>query len=235
MIIPILLTLLLSVIHFYFEDYAKHLRRLDILFISFSSGLFISYIFLGMFPQIVSGHKVIGDFVYLLALWGFVILHIVEKYIYQHTNRAFVRLKRLVMVRTTGFFINHFILGMAIVFFFQAGSDLTGYFAFIPILFHTMTASLVSEHLHHRVRATMTGKILSSGSIFFGAIFAVLINLTESLFAGLFSFITGMLLYLVVRDTMPSQKEGHSNAFILGAIIYLVIVVVERIVTSGSI
>jgi len=172
MIIPIALTLVLSVIHYYFESYARHLEKYDIIFISFSSGLFITYIFLGMFPEIVRGFSIIGNNVFFLALWGFVILHIVEKFIYQHTNTAFLRLKRLVAVRTFGFFVNHFILGMALVFFFREGSTLTGYFSFIPILFHVTSASLLMEHLHHRVRETMIGKILSSGSIFIGPAFA---------------------------------------------------------------
>ena len=103
LVLPLLATFLLSTIHFYFEEYAHHLEKRAMQFISFSSGLFITYIFLSMLPEMMNGLMFLGDNVYFIALWGFVIFHIIEKYVARHTINSRMRLKRLVVVRTTAF------------------------------------------------------------------------------------------------------------------------------------
>jgi len=228
LLIPLTLTLVLSILHYYFEIYADHLRKFDTHFISFSSGLFITYIFLSMFPEMIRGIDFLGDNVYFIALWGFVLLHIAEKHVSRHTKNEYQRAKKLVLVRTTAFFINLFILGMALVFFFQFGRTALGYFSFIPVMFHVVSSSLVVEHLHHRVRESLHGRLLSSGSIFLGALVAALIQLPIALYYGIFAFITGMLLYLIIKDVMPKYQLGKPTYFIVGIIIYLTIVIAER-------
>ena len=133
------------------------------------------------------------------------------------------------MVRTSAFFINLFIIGMAMVFFFKFGKIALGYFSFIPILFHVVSSSMVVEHLHHRVRESLHGRILSSGSIFFGALLAAFIPLPVTVYYGLFAFITGVLLYIIIRDVLPKYRLGKSTYFIGGIIIYLLIIVIEKV------
>ena len=227
-IVPLILAFVLSIVHYYFEIYASHLKKLDTYFISFSSALFITYIFLSMLPEMVKGITSLGDNIYFIALWGFVLLHIAEKHVSQHVTKEYVRAKRLVAVRTSAFFINLFIIGIAFVFFFKLGKTALGYFSFVPILFHVISSSLVVEHLHYRVRESRLGRILSSGSIFFGALLATVVNLPITIYYGLFAFITGMLLYIIIRDVLPKYQKGHPTFFISGIIIYLLIIVAER-------
>ena len=56
-IVPLILAFVLSIVHYYFEIYASHLKKLDTYFISFSSALFITYIFLSMLPEMVKGDR----------------------------------------------------------------------------------------------------------------------------------------------------------------------------------
>ena len=229
LLVPLILTFSLSLVHYYFEGYAHHLKRFDTVFISFSSGLFITYIFLSMFPEMVKGLDFLGQNIYFIALWGFVLLHIAEKHVSRHARNDYQRAKKLVLVRTSAFFINLFIIGMALVFFFKFGKVALGYFSFIPVLFHVISSSLVVEHLHHRVRESKYGRFFSSGSIFFGAIVATIIDLPITVYYGIFAFITGMLLYLIIRDILPKYRTGKATYFITGIIVYLIIVVVERL------
>jgi hypothetical protein len=183
-----------------------------------------------MFPEMIKGLEFLGDNIYFIALWGFVVLHIFEKHVSRYAKTEYKRAKELVAVRTTGFFINLFIIGMAMVFFFRLENISLGYFSFVPVLFHVISSSLVVEHLHHRVRESLHGKILSSGSIFFGALVASFFNLPISIYYGAFAFITGMLLYLIIKDVLPKYRRGKANYFILGIILYLIIVIIEKII-----
>lgn len=229
LLIPILIAFLLSIFHFFFETYAKHLKRYDINLISFSSGLFVTYIFLSMLPEIFKGTAFIGNSIFLFTFWGFVTFHIAEKYIFQHVENTRRRLKDLIFLRTSGFFINHFILGVALVLLFKFGQSMLGYISIIPILFHTISSSLVIEHLHKSVRETGFGKLVSSGSIFFGAIIGWAFNLPQVFYFAAFSFITGMLLYIIVRDTIPKEKLGKPIYFLSGVILFLATLIIESI------
>ncbi|MBU0461206.1 MAG: hypothetical protein KJ574_01330, partial [Nanoarchaeota archaeon] len=230
LIIPLVLTIILSIAHYYFEVYAHHLRKFDTHFISLSSGLFITYIFLSMFPEMMNGINYLADNIYFIALWGFVLFHIFEKQVSQSAKTHYEEEKRLVTVRTSAFFINLFIVGMSFIFFFKLGNKTLGYFSFIPLLFHVISSSLVVEHLHHRVRESVYGRLLSSGSIFIGALVAALISFPVAVYYAAFAFITGMLLYIITRDVMPKYRTGKPSYFIIGIILYLAIIIIERII-----
>lgn len=182
-----------------------------------------------MLPEIFKGTAFIGNSIFLFAFWGFIAFHIAEKYIFQHVEKSRQRTKDLIILRTTGFFINHFILGVALVLFFKFGQTVLGYISIIPILFHTVSSSLVIEHLHKRVRETDFGKLMSSGSILFGAIVGWLFNLPQVFYYAAFSFITGMLLYIIVRDTIPKERLGKPIYFLSGVILFLAILILETI------
>ena len=221
--IPLLLTFLFSITHFFFEEYAHHLRKIDVAFTSFSSGIFIAYIFLTLFPGVLQGSYILQNGIFFIMLWGFVLLHIVEKYVMHHTQEAKQRMERLTHVRTASFFINHVLLGMALIFFFEIDKPAIAVISIIPVFFHIISSSTIVEHLHRHVRETIMGKILSSGAFFFGALFAAMLKIPLSVFFGLFAFITGTLFYIVVRDVMPKHQQGKPVLFLWGVISYLLL------------
>ncbi|MBT5021255.1 hypothetical protein HOK51_06115 [Candidatus Woesearchaeota archaeon] len=230
MIIPILLALFLSIIHFFFESYAHHLKKIDFSFISFSSGLFITYIFLSLFPELLTGHSLLGTNVFFIALWGFILFHILEQYVFKYIEDDRNKLKGIIGVRTSAFFINHVVLGLALVFFFKTGKITLGYFSIVPIFSHILSSSLIIEHLHHRVRETLLGRIISSGSLLLGAIIGSIAIIPGPIYYGLFAFMTGVLLYIIIRDTMPTFKQGTPKYFLTGVILYILLLFVESII-----
>jgi hypothetical protein len=225
-----MITLAFTAVHFFFEDYVSHLRKYKIQFISFSSGLFITYIFLSMIPKIVEGTAVIGENVYFILLLGFVAFHIAEKYVFRHTVGKKNLTKRLTHIRTSGFFVNHFVLGIVLVLLFRFNNVSLIYLSVIPILFHIISSSLVIEYLHKKVRKSFIGRLFSSGSIFLGALFASLVTLPEGFFYGVLALITGILFYIVVRDVLPKYSKGSPKALLLGMITYIVLVLIESLI-----
>ncbi len=229
--IPLTLTFFFGLVHFFFERYAHHLKRFDTSFTSFSAGIFISYIFLSMFPEIVKGVNIVGDGIFFIFFWGFVLLHIAEKYVMQHTPVYHKRITRLTHIRTAGFFVNHFVMGIAIIFFFEFDRQIIAYISLIPIFYHMMSSSLLIEHLHRHVRETNLGRFLSSGSVFFGALFALMLDIPKQVYFGIFSFITGILLYIIVRDTLPKYQQGKPTYFVTGVIFFLFLFAIEMLTT----
>lgn len=227
--LPIIATLILSAVHFFFEEYVEKLRKYDVAFISFSGGLFVSYLFLSLFPEIIDGFIFLGGNIFFALFWGFVIFHIVEKYIYKHTSETNVK-KRIVSLYTFGFFVNHFIIGVALVFIFRFRTLEFFYLSLIPVFFHIISSSLVIEHLHKGVRESLPGRLVSSGSIFLGAIAALLINLPLKVFFAVFAFIIGTLFYIIVRDTLPKYKEGKPVFFMVGVILYLLLLGLKTLI-----
>jgi len=228
--IPLGITLLFGIVHFYFEEFLHHLKKFNLSFVSFSSGIFIAYIFLSLFPRISKGVMEVGDGIFFIILWGFVIFHIGEKYVFQHVIGKMKKRRRLNDIRTVGFFINHIILGMSLTFFFAFDQPLVAYFALIPIFFHMLSSTIAVEHLHRHVRETTGGKILSSGSLFFGTLIGIMLDIQMKTFYALFAFIIGVLLYIVVRDTIPKYKEGSPIHFVVGIIVYLILLGIEGFV-----
>ncbi|MBT7903000.1 hypothetical protein HN587_03980 [Candidatus Woesearchaeota archaeon] len=227
MIIPLVLAFLLSITHFYFESYAHHLKKIDYSFISFSSGIFITYIFLTLFPEIIKGYELLDNNILFIALWGFILFHILEQYVFHHVSNKRSKLKGIIAVRTSAFFINHVVLGLTLVFFFETGKTMLALFSLVPIISHILSSSLIIEHLHHRIRETTFGKFLSSGSIFLGAILALFVTIPGVIYYSLFAFITGVLLYIIIRDTMPSFSDSTPKFFLMGVILYLVLLLIE--------
>ncbi|HLC47061.1 MAG TPA: hypothetical protein VJI75_04980 [Candidatus Nanoarchaeia archaeon] len=222
--LPLALTFLFSVTHYYFEKYAHHLRRFDIAFASYSAGIFIAYIFLSMLPEVLNGSKYLSQGIFFIMLWGFVLLHIAEKHVVQHSLTEKLKTHRLAHVRTFSFFINHFIIGMAVIFFFNFDKPVLAYISLIPLFFHLISSSLIVEHLHAHVRETFLGRILSSGSLFLGALFASMLAIPLPVFYGIFAFITGTLFYIIVRDAMPKYRSSKPTYFLWGVISYLVLI-----------
>ncbi|RME78731.1 hypothetical protein D6774_00160 [Candidatus Woesearchaeota archaeon] len=231
MIAPLIITLLIGFFIYGFDKLSPYFEHAHIRFISFSTGLFVTYLFLSMFPTMLRGREFLGNGVLFIFFWGFVVFHIAEKYVYQHSSSLRRRRSRLVRLRTLGFFVNHIILGIAVVFFFQTGQILLGYISFLPIIFHLMSSTLIVEHLHHKVRSNPLTHLLSYMSLFFGALIATLFRIPLEIYYGVFAFVVGILFYIIVRDTIPPYREGDSIYFLCGVVTYIILLLIEQFFT----
>jgi zinc transporter ZupT len=215
---------ILALVHFFSESYGKHQEKYHIHLISFSSGLFLSIILLQLLPEFFKGIVHIGENIFILLLAGFVLFHVSEKYVYQHIKNKNEMLQDLALLHAVGFFVNHFLVGIALFLVFQIESTVSGFLLFIPLLLHTFSSSLSLNHLDsHFRRKSFFGLVLPLAPVF-GVTFATLLKPNLFVYHMLFSFVLGAMLYVAIRDMMPSGEKGKPLLFLSGVFVSVVAV-----------
>ena len=213
---------ILSIIHYFSEKYSPKVEKFHDELVSFSSGLFITLLFTFFLPEFVDGKEFIGNNIYWLLVLGFVTFHVTEKYIYQHVKNKDKMIKDLSEVHAFGFFIDHFVVGMALVFAFQTSSILFGFAVFLALVIHTMTSSISLTHIDNYFKQNKVVNIFLSLAPIGGVIFASLLSPEKSLYYIIFSLVIGALIYVGVRDLIPSKDEGRVSYFAFGFFISII-------------
>jgi zinc transporter ZupT len=221
MIVPLLLAVVLSIIHYYSYDLVERIEKNYQRLLSFSAGIFITFMILVMLPEITEGVRYIGDFIYIPILLGFVIYHVAEKYFYQHVKTKKALMIDLGGLHLFGFFIDHFLIGFALVLAFNIG-NLFGYFIFLPFLLFTFSSSVSLKRIYDRYRTKMTQYILPVSTTL-GAITALITSPSKSWYFIIFAFVLGILFYVVVRDLLPQDEKGEPLFFLIGVIISMLL------------
>ena len=227
-LIPIALAAVLTLVHYFSERTANRVKKFHNEITSFSAGIFITYIMLEVLPELTIGTRVLGDNVYLLLLIGFTAFHVAEKYVYQHITHRNKLMKNLAHLHIAGFIADSFILGFALVIFFGIpleGGKL-GYLVFIPFLLHTLSSSISVRHIHQHFKSGKLEEAALSISTVAGAAVATVLGLKEVAFYAVFSLVMGVLLYVVIRDLIPENREGRPMYFLLGMALSLVLIAI---------
>lgn len=199
--------------------FSKKLRKNHKL-ISFAAGVAISYIILRLLPEISSYSLIDGRRLFLFALLGFVSLNLIEQYIYRETIKEGHALDYHKSMHVIYFFIYNFFIGIVLVNFALKGLAQVLLF-FIPFLLYIIVEILPQE-FEFRNR---NFKIFYSLAPLFGAIIGInSVEFIGSIFGELVSFITGTLLYIVIREALPSDKAEKPLYFIIGILSYALII-----------
>lgn len=229
--IPLLLALGLSFINFFGDHIADRIKEFHIHVISLASGMFVTIIFLEILPLFVAGSENVGEPIYLFFLGGFVIFHLLEKYIYQHVPSKTVLTYELSRIHAYGFAIDNFIIGFILVQLYELPglySELE-YLAFIPFFLRVFALSVSSKFINESFEPSRIERILLSSSTFLGASLASSLILRKEQFFLVFSFLIGILLYSVVRDMIPTGKEGKPKFFLTGVLISFLLIWVAKL------
>jgi len=214
---------ILFLINYFSEYYAAHIEKHHTKLISFSAGLFITFIFLDLFPEFFEGFKYIGKSIFLLLLFGFFLFHVTEKFIYQHIKNKRDLMKDLSFFHIIGFFVDHFIIGIALFLAFQVVDIIIGTLIFIPLMLRVFSSSLSLNHIDEYIKMNPLLMLLIAAAPLFGTAFAYLLQPVHTIFYILLSFILGTLLYIVIRDMLPREEEGSIRFFTLGFIVSLIV------------
>ncbi len=210
----------MSIVHYFSERIGIKFKKCNSELASFSAGLSIAYIFLVLFPEFSYGISQENRLLFVSILFGFGILHLIEKYIYQHYPKAKV-LKELALEDSTISFIYHFIIGMIIVSFFnKTFSD--GLLFFIPVMFYTAVSTLPVNMTKSKIV-----KFILASSTTLGVLFSMFIygsNTHHLAYILLLGFIIGALCFTVIRHSLPNGKKGKPLFFIIGVVIYSIII-----------
>ena len=218
MAIGLILALILSVVDFFTEGLFSKASPAKMKFISISAGVSVSYIFLVLLPEIYSESIAISRLLFLAVLFGFGAFHIIEKYIRQNfTGPALRKEHRLVHSSTS--FVYFFVVGFLLVKLAESNSSLSSILLFVPIMLHIIIDSLPRRHTKkHHLRA------LSASSPFLGAILASFVDIGNAGNVILLGIVGGALLYTVVRESLPRDREGKPMYFITGLLLFTVLI-----------
>ncbi len=219
------LAVILSILHFFSEEYSPRIERHHAELISFSAGIFIPFIFLDLFPELFKGMEFAGEGIFIAMLFGFVLFHVGEKYVYQHITNKRELLADLKEIHALGFFFDHFTVGMALYLTLTVPNYLFGAIIFIPLILHTVSSSFSLNHLDEVYSRKSPFGLLLPLSPVIGVAFAFILSPAKNIYYLLFSFVIGSLLYIVIRDMIPTGKKGKLWAFGLGVAVSLAMLV----------
>jgi|SRR3989338_5076325 len=219
-ILALTLATILCIADYVTEHIISEKLRKNKKLISFSSGVAISYIILSLFPEIAASALIDGKRLFLYMLAGFVSLNLIEQYIYKGIGK----LKNLSLyhknIHVTYFFIYNLLIGIVLVNFALKGLTQTLLF-FVPFLLYIIVEILPQEFEFKNKVA----KIFYSAAPLFGAFFGTsYIELVASVFGELMAFITGTLLYIIIRESLPSDEAEKPLYFIMGILLYTLII-----------
>ncbi|MBI3035778.1 hypothetical protein HYY71_05645 [Candidatus Woesearchaeota archaeon] len=199
--------------------FSKKLRKNQKL-ISFSAGAAIAYIILNLFPEIASYALIDGKKIFLYALLGFVSLNLIEQYIYKEVGKLKSASSYHKSIHVAYFFVYNFFIGMALVSFALKGLTQVLLF-FIPFLLYIIVEMLPQEFEFK----SGNFRIFYSLAPLFGAIAGInSIDFLDSVFGELIAFITGTLLYIVIRESLPSDEAERPVYFLIGILSYTLII-----------
>jgi len=158
----------------------------------------------------------------LSALIGFALFHTLEKYIYQHESGKQLR-KDLKKLHIVFFFIYHFLIGLVLINITQV-DIINGILLFIPILLFTSLSVVSMKEIHMILTTRKIVRVFLSLSTLFGLLLGILIDMHVFLYNMLFGFVVGSLLYIIIVESLPKEREGNPLYFILGLVFYTIII-----------
>jgi len=152
--------------------------------------------------------------------------------------------KELTNFRTITDYIYHFLVGIILIGLLRI--ELIGAILFfIYAFFRTVVTKRSEAHLiftdleiyeEQKLEQKSIIKYLSCGSALTGIIIGLIINTffpvnLELLFI-FYSFISGVILYVIVREVIPEKEKGNPLKFLIGLVGFAVIIIIINIFTS---
>lgn len=186
---------------------------------SFSAGVTITYVFLQLLPEFHKGIEHIGSMGAFSLLIGFSAIHLTEKWVYQHEKTSAEIRHDFKEIHSVFLFVYYAAIGF-LLHELIAVSVVNGTLFFIPILFHTTISSFSLIELDDEILNNSIVRGLITLAVFLGTGTAALLPTAPSLFYLVLGGVTGMFLYVVIHDSMPTEDSGKPSYFLLGLAFY---------------
>ena len=222
MYLGILLAFVLSIVDYITEHLVPKKVMANQRMISFAAGVAVAYILLHLFPQIAGLSIVRGDVLFLLVLAGFTVTHVLGRYMHISHHKS-PHMKAHSGVHLAYFFLYNFLIGILLTRIGSQGLS-QGLLFFVPFMLYIAVETLPKEF---HLKSTMA-KILYAAAPLWGAIastfFPQIPTFTALHFPELISIVTGTLLYIVIRQSVPSNRESKPLYFVIGAALYSLVI-----------
>ena len=183
--------------------------------LSFSAGLLISLLFLILVPDVIING--VTEVLFLFMLVGFLLMHLVEKYIYRHVTHKQELLEDLKILHIIGFGLDNFLVGFIIASLVELDFSVVITLA-VPLFLQMLTSSISLDSIDTRLNDKYS-KIILSVLPLSGAILGIILELDHLLTNYVLSFVLGILFYMIIRDVLPQGRKGSSVLFFAGNLI----------------
>jgi hypothetical protein len=193
-------------------------------FLSLSGGIAISYVFVDLLPKLCISDIIVvksGFFpyiekhVYVMALAGFLLFFFVER------SPKFLHRKASYLLSLSSYALFNFLIGYAVVDKDDPEVQPLIFFTIAMALHYFVNDFSLSEK--HYKDYTQLGKWILILSLFLGWMIGQFIELSSAGVALLGAFIGGGVIMNVIRHELPKKTSHSSISFVLGSIIYTVI------------
>ncbi len=226
--IPIIFAIILGFVHF-FSDKIHSMHGIHKMkTVSFAGGIFITYILLHLFPSLYQSGEFLTKISLVFVLIGFTISHVTEKHVFRYVYGRKLR-SDINDGHILSFFIYHAILGITIFTIYTISlSNVVLYF--IPIVMVTALSRVSMRKIYDIEKRHPAIRILLSISTLIGVFIASILSIPQIVYFILLGAITGTLLHIVISDSIPEERSGRPEFFILGVVMYTLIIVMTWMV-----
>jgi ZIP family zinc transporter len=220
----LIVAVVMASLHFIGEKISEHIKRFHTELLSLGAGLMIGVFFLEILPHIIIGEIFLGELIFITFLAGFVIIHLLEKYVYQRAAGEDEFALEVSRFEALGLIAYALLIGVIIVVFFDAYGNLA-YFLLIPFYIRAFGVAVYSDTINKQIGSKLNRIMQTLGPII-GAIIGLLLIENETQLYLVFAVTMGFILYIIVRDMIPRGKEGKSIYFAAGVLITIAITIV---------
>lgn len=229
-IFPFLLSILSYFGEYIYRRYKN--KKIESKLFSFASGILITFLFLGLLPDLFYGTKPLAEMLYIFVLLGFTTFLLIHEILYKYEHDKKMLKFELRESHVVVSFSFHFIIGMVIYELIKYEDLLSILIIFIPIAIHIIFSSLASHHIIYtkNYQKSKFDKFLEWGIILaptLGALFVILFPISQVLTYALYGVIGGIMLFIIIRELIPKPKEAHIGLFILGQLLYLFLILIR--------
>lgn len=220
--LPLILAATLSVLSYLSVDVIGRLERIHSVLASLSAGILVSIIFVSLLP--IFSRAAIKIDLYIVLLVGFVAFNLLEKFTYQRAAEKDLK-SRLSVEQFVGFAIDHLVIGLSLVLVFLLDSVRALLVITVPFLIHIFATAHPISHVWRGARLGVGAEVALSLMPFAGAVLATLLaGFVSNLYAA-FAFVLGALMFLVIRDVVPKEREGKPAVFAAAALATVLVLV----------
>ncbi|MBS3133383.1 hypothetical protein J4470_04675 [Candidatus Woesearchaeota archaeon] len=217
-LMPFGMVLLLSAVQFFSDRINIERSTLKGHISSFAAAIAITYLLFNFLPEAYKKSE--GLVLFFPLILGFALIHLLEKFFYKKYSSRFSLKKAKTYhdeLHAVVLFIYHFVIGAVLIGILE--TNLVSGLLFMPPLL--MFTTIGNWSLHHAyLQQIPHRRLLLASSTVFGALFAKSAAFSPLIGNLMVNFTAGILLFVVVRESIPQPKEGNPFLFVLGIALY---------------
>jgi len=230
--VALIIGVAMSAVHVFSPNLVFLDRTPRSIWLSLAGGVSVSYVFVHLLPEL--GHlksNALADgegleMLYLFALVGFVIYYSLEMVAVRHGGeRKGSTPPAIFWLHLASFALYNFVVGELL----EEQARLEGLLGAAQYAVAMGLHFLVNDrslYAHHGALYLNTGRWVLAGAVIGGAVVGAMTGIPAWLTGIAIALLAGGVIFNVIKEELPEERESRVWAFVLGACIYTVLVLV---------